>query len=255
MLKTPFKAKSKPGLLPFLQKRSPDFMNSSDLPPVMTVGPDGTHHNTYFFDPTIIAGGLATVRRFCADDVRSAGEILLTYFHFYAFEFDWRRQVVSIIDGVPVLKEEKAREHGWRRHARLSIEDPFEIGYDVGHVLREETARRLRAELARGYYILAGGTGKSGAPAIEQLLEVYEPPKPEEKDHVGGTEKKGKAETLESAKASSKNVKSGRSTPGGSKGANAKHSGAGTRGKGRSGGHHGSNGDGRNNNIGNALGF
>ena len=233
MVKTASKAESQRALLPFLQQRSPAFIHSSiDLPLAMTIGPDGTHHNTYFFDPVAVAGGAETVGRFCAKDPRSAGEILLAYFHFFAFEFDWRRQVVSIIDGAPVLKEEKAREHGWRRHARLSIEDPFEIGYDVGHVLREETARRLRTELARAYYILAGGTGKTGAPAIEQLLEVYEPPKPKEKDAKGDAAE-GTVEAPDAVKSNGKNAKSKRSTPSGNEGVNGKHPGAGAaRGKG-----------------------
>jgi hypothetical protein len=44
-----------------------------------------------------------------------------------------------------ITKDEKVRECGktpegydrWRAHRRLSIEDPFEVGYDVGHVLKE----------------------------------------------------------------------------------------------------------------------
>ena len=186
---------------------------TSDLPEVMTVGPNGTQHNTYFFDPTSVAGGTEMVQQFSAMDTRPAGLILLAYFHFYAFEFDWRRQVVSIIKDSPVLKEEKARKQGWRRHARLSIEDPFETGYDVGHVLREETAHRLREEFGRAYYILVGGTGKSGRKAIEQLLEKYEPPEAKEdferEDKAGSSDKVKDSRRPTSSKTSVQAKKSG----------------------------------------------
>lgn len=98
---------------------------------------------------------------------------MLSYFYYYAFEFDWRRQVVSIISKDVVLKEEKSKEFGWKRHARISIEDPFEIGYDVGHVLREDTARRLRCEFERAYMILSGGCKVTGVDALNLLLEEY----------------------------------------------------------------------------------
>ncbi len=183
-------------LLAFLQRRrEPDFVDCTgeknsgqgSLPRVMTPGPDGTERNTYFYNPTTAHNGRDIVRNYASKDPRSAGDILLGYFYFFGFEFDWRRQVVSVISPETVLKEEKARNHGWKRHARLSIEDPFEDGYDVGHVLREETARRLRAEFARAYFILSGGTGKRGRAALAQLLEVYEAPaKEEDKGREGG---------------------------------------------------------------------
>ena len=34
-------------------------------------------------------------------------------------------------------------------HPRFAIEDPFETGYDVGHVLRDNTHHTVRAEIAR----------------------------------------------------------------------------------------------------------
>jgi len=113
--------------------------------------------------------------------------LLVTYllhtFFYYAFDFDWRRQVVSIKSRDVMLKETKARKYGWKRHARLSIADPFEESYDVGHVLRDETSRRLRSEFGRAYMILSGATGKRGTEAINELLEIYvEPQSDEEKN-------------------------------------------------------------------------
>ena len=96
------------------------------LPVVWTTAPDGTQKNTYFYDPVQNEGGQKIVQAFAKKDTRSCGELLLSYFYYYAFEFDWRRQVVSIVSEDTVLKEEKSKLFGWKRHARLSIEDPFE---------------------------------------------------------------------------------------------------------------------------------
>jgi hypothetical protein len=45
--------------------------------------------------------------------------------------------------------------------------------YDVGHVLREDTARRLRSEYKRAYLILSGGCKVTGVGALNLLLEEY----------------------------------------------------------------------------------
>ena len=45
--------------------------------------------------------------------------------------------------------------------------------YDVGHVLREDTARRLRSEYKRAYLILSGGCKVTGVDALNLLLEEY----------------------------------------------------------------------------------
>ena len=45
--------------------------------------------------------------------------------------------------------------------------------YDVGHVLREDTARRLRSEYKRAYLILSGGCTVTGVDALNLLLEEY----------------------------------------------------------------------------------
>ena len=106
--------------------RQQQQQQQQQLPMVWTTAPDGTQKNTYFYDPVQNEGGQKIVQAFAKQDTRSCGELLLSYFYYYAFEFDWRRQVVSIVSEDTVLKEEKSKLFGWKRHARLSIEDPFE---------------------------------------------------------------------------------------------------------------------------------
>ena len=90
--------------------------------------------------------------------------------------------MTSVRSGGLVPKHVKAAEDSWRLHPRISIEDPFEVSYDVGHVLRDSTFRQVRAEAARAYALLAGihrdGDASQGARACldEVCREVPPPP-------------------------------------------------------------------------------
>lgn len=58
-------------------------------------------------------------------------------------------------------------------HARYAIEDPFETGYDVGHVLRDHTYHAVREEVARAFAVLADKRdGEEGT--VEVLLTKSE---------------------------------------------------------------------------------
>jgi hypothetical protein len=87
------------------------------------------------------------------------------------------RSVVSVRSGTPVSKEVKAAEDSWKLHPRLSIEDPFETAYDVGHVLRDSSFNRIRKELARAYGILSGRSTEvpDGATPKETFAVLLEP--------------------------------------------------------------------------------
>ena len=65
-----------------------------------------------------------------------------------------------------MLKEEKARNHSWRRHACLSTEDPFEVGYDVGHVLRKRLPAAYVPSLHVVTLFLQEGLKLVEAPAV-----------------------------------------------------------------------------------------
>lgn len=83
----------------------------------------------------------------------------------YGFVFDAGRHFVSIRgESQPTLettnegavyvrqrhtvKEDKVDEFKWNQRPILSIEDPFEVDYDVAHVLREGTYRNIKREFA-----------------------------------------------------------------------------------------------------------
>lgn len=99
--------------------------------------------------------------------------MLVEYFRFYAWHFDVRHDVISIrrsfASTIPsftaqttnttmppavVQKIDKYEESAWFHGDVLSIEDPFEIGYDVAHVIRATQMSYIRKEfLVRFYYL------------------------------------------------------------------------------------------------------
>jgi len=113
--------------------------------------------NTFFYLPNHAM--LNNLRRLFPGQDLSLGILLASFFRYYAFEFDYKRHVVSLhsngIHGV-VEREVKAELDGWRNYsAALTIEDPFETFYDVAHVLRGGYYHRIRREFAVAYTKIA----------------------------------------------------------------------------------------------------
>lgn len=106
----------------------------------------------------------------------SPAALLMKFFQYYALEFDYLHDVVSVqhptFDPNPVVnsssivkKIDKAEREGWIQHDRLryhslctqscnlltiiifnSIEDPFETWYDVAHVVKGSQMKYIRSE-------------------------------------------------------------------------------------------------------------
>ena len=121
--------------------------------------------NTYFYRP----GGpiqLNNLQRLFPGQDLSLAILLASFFRYYAYDFDYKRHVVSLhsteAHGV-VEREVKAELDGWRNYsAALTIEDPFETFYDVAHVLRGGYYHRIRREFAVAYTKIADvASGKS----------------------------------------------------------------------------------------------
>ncbi|CAK4666047.1 unnamed protein product [Aphanomyces euteiches] len=78
----------------------------------------------------------------------SVGSLLVAFFHYYAWEFDYRNLVVSIRSGCALPKQGK-----WGLGLgtwRFSIEDPLELHHDVGRVIfHPKGQERLMDELRR----------------------------------------------------------------------------------------------------------
>jgi DNA polymerase sigma len=109
--------------------------------------------NTYFYRPN--AKMLQNLQSLFPGQDLSLGILLASFFRYYAYEFDYKRHVVSLHSTIAhglVEREVKAELDGWRNYsAALTIEDPFETFYDVAHVLRGGYYHRIRREFAVAY--------------------------------------------------------------------------------------------------------
>mmetsp|Transcript_40348 Transcript_40348/g.46447 ORF Transcript_40348/g.46447 Transcript_40348/m.46447 type:complete len:1244 (-) Transcript_40348:1056-4787(-) len=94
--------------------------------------------NSYFYRPN--ETNIRNLQRLFPGQDLSLAILLASFFRYYAYDFDYKRHVVSLNSakryGI-VEREVKAELDGWRNYsAALTIEDPFETFYNVAHVLR-----------------------------------------------------------------------------------------------------------------------
>ncbi|KAG2549634.1 hypothetical protein PVAP13_9KG275900 [Panicum virgatum] len=98
--------------------------------------------------------------------------LLWAFFHYWAYEHDYTRDVISICTGRIISKERKdwTRRVGNDRHL-ICIEDPFELSHDLGRVVDKFTIKILREEFERAANILQFDPNPSVT-----LFEPYVPP-------------------------------------------------------------------------------
>ncbi|KXG38754.2 hypothetical protein SORBI_3001G261900 [Sorghum bicolor] len=98
--------------------------------------------------------------------------LLWAFFHYWAYEHDYTRDVISIRTGRIISKERKdwTRRVGNDRHL-ICIEDPFEISHDLGRVVDKFSIKILREEFERAANILQFDPNPSMT-----LFEPYVPP-------------------------------------------------------------------------------
>ena len=128
--------------------------------------------NTFFYKPKTPNDKAVLQMLFPGQDL-SLAILLASFFRYYAYEFDYKRHVVSLHSTAArgmVEREVKAELDGWRNYsAALAIEDPFEVEYDVAHVLRGGYYHRIRREFALAYTKIAdAATGRTATAAWEE---------------------------------------------------------------------------------------
>lgn len=131
--------------------------------------------NTYFYRPS--EAMLSNLQRLFPGQDLSLGILLASFFRYYAYEFDYKRHVVSLHSTVAhglVEREVKAELDGWRNYsAALTIEDPFETFYDVAHVLRGGYYHRIRREFAVAYTKIGDiASGKSTSTWANKTVDL-----------------------------------------------------------------------------------
>jgi DNA polymerase sigma len=101
----------------------------------------------------------------------TVAELLVEFFRYYAFEFSYLNDCVSIRLGHPIRREAKDWSSGRSTATRdpygfaagLCIEDPFEIEYNLSSNANRWEIAGLRWEYERAYHALLSGRGFAGA--------------------------------------------------------------------------------------------
>ncbi len=109
------------------------------------------------------------------------GRILAAFYHYYAYEFDYKKHVISLQSHRygSIEREAKGENDGWKCYGQsLSIEDPFERFYDIAHVLKPSSFQRIRREFALAYtkivesFQTVGGSGEDINDFGKQLIDA-----------------------------------------------------------------------------------
>lgn len=113
--------------------------------------------------------------------VESLGVLLVEFFYFYAFEFEYKNTVVSIRKA-PILltKQEKGwtralvRESGkFQKNELFSfcVEDPFNLNHNLARTSSVSNIYDLKQEFKRAHSIIS--TLKDANTAITELIQPY----------------------------------------------------------------------------------
>ncbi|KAJ2847631.1 hypothetical protein IWW36_003756 [Coemansia brasiliensis] len=112
---------------------------------------------------------ITRLRDFGRDNTESLGYLLYAFFRTYAFEFDYRHQVVSLRNGCYLSKAEKGWDQG--RPSRIfCIEEPFSTWLNLAHSANETAVEGIRQEFQRAFCILRDGG------SYDNVCEVYQRP-------------------------------------------------------------------------------
>lgn len=139
---------------------------------------DNTACRTYYYQPPDDHME-QKLFNFGSKNQESVCDLLIGFFRYYAYDFDYRSTVVSVQAGGPITKISKAEIDGWPLHERLSIEDPFETNYDVAHVIKGHQMVFLHKELLRAYALICrsnlGEDVKEGSVHTDTLPSIVQP--------------------------------------------------------------------------------
>ncbi|CBK20185.2 uncharacterized protein [Blastocystis hominis] len=131
-------------------------------------------YDTYFYCPK----HLDLLCRYAKQNTMTVGELLLKFFYFYAFEFDYYHAVVSVRQRGFLDREEKCWRCLWKMQMQLCIEDPFEDDYDVAHVITPHTSQIILQCFAKTYSVLLEKQNElndySSADLIDEIFNLQQ---------------------------------------------------------------------------------
>lgn len=123
-------------------------------------------------EESTFADDLDALRDFGKPNKQSLGDLLFQFFRFYGHEIDYDQYVISVRNGKLISKQEK----GWHlaNNNRLCVEEPFNIGRNLGNTADDFSFRGLHLELRRAFDLIA-------ETKLDECCEQYVFPKEEER--------------------------------------------------------------------------
>lgn len=152
-------------IINFLQSRSPPVLPALHQRPHMKLpGKDGVE--------STFADDVEALKNFGKKNKETLGELLFQFFRFYGHEFDYEMLVVSVRSGKQISKIDKK----WHvtNNNRLCVEEPFNIGRNLGNTADDISFRGLHIELRRAFDLVSQAN-------LEECCEQYSYPKEEER--------------------------------------------------------------------------
>lgn len=109
---------------------------------------------------------------FGKDNQESVGDLLAAFFRFYAVDFDWENQVVSVRTGKCISKFEKnwnIKAENTRDNYFFTIEDPFEVTHNLGRVVDKDNLKVIQYEFMRAHQLVCSNAD------LSVICEPYKP--------------------------------------------------------------------------------
>jgi hypothetical protein len=152
-------------IINFLQTRKPPILPALHQRPHLKL-PSQDGHETAFADD------VNALRGYGKENKETLGELLFQFFRFYGHEIDYDKSVVSVRNGRLTSKVDK----GWHlaTNNRLCVEEPFNIGRNLGNTADDTSFRGLHMELRRAFDLI-------GEAKLAECCEEYVFPKEEER--------------------------------------------------------------------------
>ncbi|KFA63043.1 hypothetical protein S40285_06390 [Stachybotrys chlorohalonatus IBT 40285] len=151
-------------IIAFLQLRNPPVLPALHQLPYKIHKADGTTGE--------FADNLKKLKGFGSKNKSSEADLLFQFFRFYAHEFDYDKQVLSVRLGKLVTKTEKTWHYSINNS--LCVEEPFNTTRNLGNTADEYSFRGLHLELRRAFDLIS-------AAKFEEACEQYVFPKEEER--------------------------------------------------------------------------
>ncbi|KAI0883897.1 uncharacterized protein GGS22DRAFT_27175 [Annulohypoxylon maeteangense] len=143
-----------PPILPTLHQRLQETLPGSDS------------------DIASFADDIDKLQDFGIKNKSTLGELLFEFFRFYAHEFDYSKDVLSVRLGKVISKKDK--KWLFSMNNQLCVEEPFNTTRNLGNTADDTAFRGLHLELRRAFDLIAEGK-------LDECCEQYVYPKEEEK--------------------------------------------------------------------------